>query len=208
MYKNLIYIFLLLISVGLFAQEKTETIKVSVNCGMCKERIENAVNEFPSAEGNWDDETKILTVQFDESQTNLDEIAQNIAKVGHDNELYRAENSVYENLPGCCHFERMEPQNSEENSSLKTETIKVRGDGGSCIKRIEAAVQTFPSASRNWDIETKVLTLNYDQNQTSKEAIMRKIAEVGHDNELYTAEDSVYENLPGCCLYDREIDWE
>src|SRR5690606_19924579 len=208
MYKNLIYIFLLLISVGLFAQEKTETIKVSGNCGMCKERIENAVKEFPSAEGNWDAETKILTVQFDEFQTNLDEIAQNIAKVGHDNELYRAEDSVYENLPGCCHFERMEPQNYEVNSSLKIETIKVRGNCGSCKKRIEAAVQTFPSASGNWDIETKVLTLNYDPNQTSKEAIMHKIAEVGHDNELYTAEDSVYENLPGCCLYDRETDWD
>ncbi len=214
MYKNLIYIFLLLIFTGLSAQEKTETLKVKGNCGMCKERIEAAVKEMPSATGIWDAETQAVTVKFDASKTSLDEIAKNIAKVGHDNELYTAEKSVYENLPGCCLYSRDENSEQTENvhqeihTTQKTETIKVRGNCGSCKKRIENAIKTFPSASGNWDIVTKVLTLTYDSTQTSKEAIMKKIAEVGHDNELFTAESSVYENLPGCCLYDREVDWD
>src|SRR5690606_34269051 len=207
MYKNIIFIFLMTLGAMLWAQEKTENLQVKGNCGMCKERIESAVRELPSANGSWDLNSQILTVQFDESKTNLDEIAKNIAKVGHDNELYSAEKSVYENLPGCCLYTR-DLQESVTENQIMTETIKVRGNCGSCKKRIENAVKTFPSASGNWDVLTKVLTLTYDPNQTSKEAIMRKIAEVGHDNELFTAEDSVYENLPGCCLYDREMDWD
>lgn len=34
---------------------------------------------------------------------------------------------------------------------------------------------------------------------------MKKIAEVGHDNEKYKSSDNTYKNLPSCCLYDREI---
>ena len=30
----------------------------------------------------------------------------NIADAGHDNEKYKADNSVYEKLPPCCHYER------------------------------------------------------------------------------------------------------
>lgn len=216
MYKKLIYIFLLLISVGLFSQEKTEILKVKGNCGMCKERIENAVKELPSARGNYDLESNILTVTFSSESTSLEAIARNIAKAGHDNDLFSAEQSVYESLPGCCLYTRDIDSGSSENaeihsemnSSSKTETIKVRGNCGSCKKRIENAVKTFPSASGDWDIVTKVLTLTYDPNQTSKDEIMKKIAEVGHDNELYTAQTSTYDSLPGCCLYDREVDWD
>ena len=34
--------------------------------------------------------------------------------------------------------------------------------------------------------------------------IQKKIAEVGHDTEKYSADDKVYENLPGCCHYKRK----
>ena len=34
--------------------------------------------------------------------------------------------------------------------------------------------------------------------------ILKNIAEVGHDNEKYTATDEVYEKLPSCCHYERE----
>ncbi len=211
MYKNILFIFLMTLGTMVWAQETTKTLTVKGSCEMCKERIENAVRELPSATGSWDAESQTLTIQFDESETNLDEIAKNIAKAGHDNELYKAEKSVYENLPGCCLYTRdmkieETVQSNDENQTI-TETIKVRGNCGSCKKRIEAAVSSFPSASGSWDILTKVLTLTYDPGQTSKEAIMKKIAEVGHDNEMFTSEDSVYENLPGCCLYDRDVDW-
>lgn len=204
MYKNIFFIFLLTIGSLVWSQEKSETLKVKGNCGMCKERIENAVKEIPSAYGTWNAENETLIVSFDASKTSLDAIAKKIAEVGHDNALYSAESSVYESLPACCLYDKMEA----ENSSFRTEKIKVRGNCGSCKKRIEAAVAGFPSATGNWDIVTKVLTLNYDPTMVSKGTIMKKIAEAGHDNELFTADNSVYEKLPGCCLYDRKVDWD
>ncbi|MET3731095.1 TonB-dependent receptor domain-containing protein [Moheibacter stercoris] len=215
MFTKYLSVFLLLIGTFLFAQEITKTIDVKGNCGMCKTRIENAVKELPAASGTWDVSTKKLSLQYSEDQTSLEAIMQNVAKVGHDNELFRAEDSVYEALHGCCLYERddattssVTSQNSQDMSGLESKTIKVRGNCGMCKTRIENAVKSFPSASGTWDIYSKVLEVKFDPKQTNFNSIMKKVAEVGHDNELFLADDSVYKTLPGCCLYDREISWD
>jgi hypothetical protein len=87
-------------------QPKTETIKVSGNCGMCKDRIEKAAKDEGATSAAWDSKTKMLTVSFDESKTNADAIAKKMASVGHDTEKYKAADDVYAKLPGCCHYER------------------------------------------------------------------------------------------------------
>jgi len=87
-------------------QSKTETIKVSGNCGMCKDRIEKAAKDEGATSAAWDSKTKMLTVSFDESKTNADALAKKIASVGHDTEKYKAADDVYAKLPGCCHYER------------------------------------------------------------------------------------------------------
>ena len=212
------YVFLLLWSVGLFAQEKTTTLKVKGNCDMCKERIENAVKELPTANGKWEAETQTLTVTFSEDKTSLDQIAKNVANVGHDNELYKAEDSVYENLQSCCAYDRNSPfvkselpsstSEMEINPNYETRTIRVRGNCTMCKSRIEDAVKELPSASGDWGIQSKVLKVQFDPAQTNFQSIMRKVASVGHDNELYLADDEVYKALPGCCLYNRELPWD
>lgn len=207
MYKKIIYIGLFVCSILVYGQETSKTLIVKGNCGMCKDRIEAAVKESPSANGIWDAETQTLTVEFDGSETNLDEIAKNIAKAGHDNELYEADDQVYESLPGCCLYDR-ESELGPQNPATETKQIKVRGNCGMCKARIESAVQEFPSAKGNWDIASKVLTVTFDPAQTSLNEIMRNVAKAGHDNELHKTEASVYKALPGCCLYDREIPWE
>jgi mercuric ion binding protein len=87
-------------------QSKTETIKVSGNCGMCKDRIEKAAKDEGATTAAWDSKTKMLTVTFDDSKTNTDALAKKIASVGHDTEKYKASDDVYAKLPGCCHYER------------------------------------------------------------------------------------------------------
>ena len=80
-----------------------QTIKVSGNCEMCKDRIETAaksVSGVSSAE--WSMDTKMLHVQFDGTKTNSDAIEKAIAKVGHDTEKYKASDDVYKALPECC----------------------------------------------------------------------------------------------------------
>ena len=52
-----------------FASEiKTEEFKVLGNCGMCESRIEKATSELEGVtKADWDKETKMLEVSFDES---------------------------------------------------------------------------------------------------------------------------------------------
>jgi hypothetical protein len=85
---------------------KSESIKVLGNCGMCKDRIEKAAKTEGAATAVWDLKTKMLAVTFDPSKTNVDAISKKIASVGHDTEKYKAEDKVYDSLPGCCHYER------------------------------------------------------------------------------------------------------
>jgi len=87
-------------------QTKTETIKVSGNCGMCKDRIEKAAKDEGATSASWDSKTKMLTVSFDGSKTSADALAKKMASVGHDTEKYKAADDVYAKLPGCCHYER------------------------------------------------------------------------------------------------------
>lgn len=93
-----------------FAQSKTETFKVSGNCGMCKKRIEKAVAVSGVDSAAWNVKTKIMTVTFDASKISNDDIQKKIAAVGHDTEKFVAENAVYEKLPGCCLYERGNPK--------------------------------------------------------------------------------------------------
>lgn len=85
---------------------KTEEVKVSGNCGMCKKTIEKAGNINDIATVVWNKETKIATVTYDESKTNKEEIAKRIAIAGYDSELVKAKDEDYDNLPGCCQYDR------------------------------------------------------------------------------------------------------
>ncbi|MCF8368814.1 MAG: heavy-metal-associated domain-containing protein [Bacteroidales bacterium] len=86
----------------------------------------------------------------------------------------------------------------------KTETVKVYGNCGMCQARIEKAAKSVDGVKKaQWDKEKKELTLTFDPELTSVEAIEKEIAAVGHDTENVKAKDEVYNNLHSCCQYDR-----
>ena len=87
---------------------KTITFKVYGECGMCKHRIENALKVDGIRSAVWNVDTKMLTVQYvlTADITGEDKIHQLVAGVGHDTDKNKAPDSVYNNLPGCCHYER------------------------------------------------------------------------------------------------------
>jgi periplasmic mercuric ion binding protein len=98
-------------SLSVLAGNKTEKFKVYGNCGMCESRIEKAVNAIEGVvSADWNKETKIMEVSFDESKTDLEKIQKAIADVGHDTGKYRAKDEVYNKLPGCCLYDR-KPEN-------------------------------------------------------------------------------------------------
>ncbi len=90
-----------------FAQAKTEKFEVKGNCGMCENRIEKAANSVDGVTAaDWDKETKIIEVSFDESTTSANKVQMAIAKVDHDTPMHKAKDEVYNALPGCCKYNR------------------------------------------------------------------------------------------------------
>ncbi|TXF76125.1 TonB-dependent receptor domain-containing protein [Chryseobacterium sp.] len=211
LFKSLL-IFLFFIVQNISAQNITKsTFKVKGECGMCKDRIETTAKEAGATYANWNEETQQLSVAYNESKLSATQLLKKIADVGHDNEQFTALDSVYENLPACCHYERTpsflkaEPKTESLNPANTGNRFFVMGNCGSCKARIEKAAKEAGAASADWDAETQTVILDFDPKKTSADAVLKKIAEVGHDNEKYRAPDEVYKNLPDCCLYDREL---
>lgn len=102
--------------ISLSANEiESKEFKVYGNCGMCKDRIENAVKSIDGvSEANWDKETKMLKVSFNSSHTDIHKIHMAITKVGHDTNMYQAKDKVYKKLPKCCKYDR---QNAKSNGN-------------------------------------------------------------------------------------------
>ena len=102
-------IVVLLSSVNSFAQiknAKTETVKIYGNCEMCKTTIEKAGNVKNVATVEWNKDTKMAILNYDDKKTSQDEILKRIALVGYDSEKFLAPDDVYAKLSGCCQYNR------------------------------------------------------------------------------------------------------
>ena len=98
--------------------------------------------------------------------------------------------------------------NMNQNSHLtmlppKTETLKVWGKCEMCKERIEKTAIARGAATADWNVKTKLLTVNYDPARTSVEYLSNKLAKAGYDTENYKAKDKAYNSLPDCCKYER-----
>lgn len=104
---SLLVMFFLAGTVSVFAQSKSEEFKVYGNCGMCEDRIENAAKSVDGVtKASWDSETEVLKITFDEAKTATVKIHEAVAKVEHDTDLKKADDKVYNNLHGCCQYDR------------------------------------------------------------------------------------------------------
>ena len=89
-------------------------------------------------------------------------------------------------------------------SKTTHQQIKVAGLCEMCKDRIETAAKSVNGVeSANWEIDTKMLHVNFDSSKTNSDEIQKAVAKVGHDTEKFKASDEVYSKLPECCLYDR-----
>jgi hypothetical protein len=85
--------------------------------------------------------------------------------------------------------------------TVKETEFKVDGVCGMCKARIEKSLKISEVKFAKWDKKSKMLKIAYLSDNITLDSLQRRIAAVGHDTEKYKAETSVYENLPGCCLY-------
>ncbi|WP_185145426.1 TonB-dependent receptor domain-containing protein [Chryseobacterium sp. 5_R23647] len=184
--------------------------QVKGNCEMCKERIETTAKKAGAKSARYSIDSQTLTLETSE-KVSPEDILKKVTEAGHDNEKFKASDETYEKLPGCCHYDRdlkTENSNIENHNHSKGENeFFVKGNCESCKARIEKAAKSAGANSAEWSAEKQTVTLNFDSSKTSADQILKKIAEVGHDNEKYKTTDDVYKKLPGCCLYDRDIEF-
>lgn len=181
--------------------------KVKGNCEMCKTRIEGAAKKAGAKTAVYSIDLQTLTLETE--RVSADEILKKVADAGHDNEKYKASNDTYEGLPGCCHYDRtLQPaatESQDHHAHKKENEFYVKGNCASCKARIEKAAKDAGAGSAEWNAEKQTVILDFDSSKTSSDKILKAIADAGHDNEKYKTSDAVYKNLPGCCLYDRDI---
>lgn len=80
------------------------TFFVRGNCNMCKNRIEDALDEVEGVkEGTWDVESSQATVTFDEEKVSEEKtLHQAVANAGHRTNNVDADEEAYNDLPACC----------------------------------------------------------------------------------------------------------
>jgi len=89
--------------------DTTEEFMVYGNCGMCKKTIESSLSDVDGVSvAEWDVKSEQMTVSFNADKISLDDIKQKIADVGYDSESHRAKDVVYNELHGCCQYDRPE----------------------------------------------------------------------------------------------------
>lgn len=115
-FKNLILL-IALVAVSHFgySQSKTteDTLRVEGNCQMCKERIELALDMKGVKFAQWSPETKNLIVAYRNDKVTEEEIRKAVAKAGHDNGDYKADDKVYKDLPFCCLYRDGNPHEGQ-----------------------------------------------------------------------------------------------
>ena len=107
--KRLVFFFLMaltFLSQGIVFAGNNVTKRFNVNgvCEKCKARIENAAYIKGVKYADWNVDTHDLTVKYDSTKTSPEIILKNIAKSGHDNELFKAEDADYNKIPSCCKY--------------------------------------------------------------------------------------------------------
>lgn len=101
---------------------------------------------------------------------------------------------------------------SEENKVASTAlangvsaaTFKVWGNCEMCKETIEGSLKVDGISKADWNVDTKIMSVNFDSTKISLDKIQKNIAMVGYDNDKFKGDDKAYSELPECCQYDRK----
>lgn len=107
---------LFLAASGVNAQSKTTKMEITVsgNCGMCKDRIETAL-DYPGIKfAEWNTKTKKLEVVFNNRKLSENDVHTLVASTGHDTDSVKAKDEVYAKLPFCCLYRDHDHSNIED----------------------------------------------------------------------------------------------
>ncbi|MCB0669976.1 MAG: heavy-metal-associated domain-containing protein [Saprospiraceae bacterium] len=93
---------------------------------------------------------------------------------------------------------------AHNSAEFKNDVFTVYGNCGMCERTIEGSLKGVEGVTlADWDKETDQMTVSYNPELITLDAIKQKVADVGYDSDTHRAKDEVYNSLPGCCQYDR-----
>lgn len=91
-----------------------------------------------------------------------------------------------------------------ESKDVET-SFWVNRDCPMCAKKIETAADLKGVKVATYDMDTYMLSVVYNPKKITIEQIHQAIADAGYDTSLIKASADAYNNLPGCCQYDRNV---
>lgn len=87
------------------------------------------------------------------------------------------------------------------------EELWVRGNCEMCKERIEESVKKIEGiGTAVWDVETSMLTVEFDSNKVKLVQIHDACASVGHETKMVASEDDVHGQLPECCQKGKSME--
>ena len=142
----------ILVLVGVFTFVNTnaqirnsKTIQTNIygNCKMCKTRIEEAGNINNTVRVEWNPDNKIANITYDSVKTNLPEIERRIALAGHDSDDFLAPDQVYDALPSCCRYDRINKVKSINQSLSKSSVINTATPDQQTVSPLESIFNQY-----------------------------------------------------------------
>lgn len=100
---------LLMAAVLMLGTAEAKTVKtafeVKGNCDMCQKRIEKAAKSVKGVtSARWNKQNGQLSLVYDNKLTSPEKVQKALAEVGHDCGTFKADQKVYDKLPGCCKY--------------------------------------------------------------------------------------------------------
>lgn len=80
-----------------------------------------------------------------------------------------------------------------------TQKITVKGQCGDCKERIETALDIKGVSYAEWDVESKTLTVRYNDKKITENKIHSIISELGYATDKVAADKTAESKLPNCC---------
>ena len=85
--------------------------------------------------------------------------------------------------------------------NIVSDTLHVEGNCDMCKERIENAALIKGVKKAVYNKHKHQLIIFYNPEKTSIKKVLKAVADEGHDNEMFTAPDEIYNRLPRCCAY-------
>jgi len=103
---QILTIFFFAISFSVVAQKEVKTIIIDVDgvCGMCEERIENALDVKGVKIADWNKETHQCEITYRSDKISEEELHALLNEAGHDTDKSKASDEAYKTVHECCKY--------------------------------------------------------------------------------------------------------